>query len=1152
MTIRVALNHKTEYHYDRQVELGPQIVRLRPAPHCRTPIVSYSLKVKPASHFINWQQDPQSNYLARLVFPEKTRVFGLEIDLITDMTVINPFDFFLEKNAEEYPFTYSRQVTRELRPYFAKMPLRGKFEELFNQISKEKMPTNDFLVHVNQLVHNSVGYTIRMDPGVYTPERTLREGKGSCRDFAWLMVNLFRRCGVAARFVSGYSIQLAPDVKPIEENAAAGVEQDVCDLHAWCEVYLPGAGWVGLDGTSGLLCGEGHIPLATSANAIGAAPIEGGVSESNVEFEVSMSVTRIHEDPRVTKPYTEGQWQAINTLGDQVDQRLADNDVRLTMGGEPTFVSIMDQEGEEWNTGAVGPTKKPMADELIRRLRSKFAPGGLLHFGQGKWYPGEQLPRWALGLYWRRDGIPIWEDDTLIGDESKDYGLTHEDALKFMTEFTRQMGVKDQYIITAFEDPVKYALRERELPVNVNPQDSKLDDAEERARLLRVFERGLNTPVGYVLPIERNYTYDGPAWHSGLWMLRGQQLYLIPGDSPVGLRLPLESLPWVKESEYPYIHPSDPIEQRPSLPARRAMIMPQNMHQSGAVWEEDGQEADPSRPGKGKSAGKNRRHVTHVGRNFDEPQQVPYGESESIDNAPWNRAPKPGESAHWVMRTAICVEAREGRMYVFMPPTKTIEDYLELVAAIEHTASILKMPVLIEGYTPPYDSRVDLLKVTPDPGVIEVNIQPTHSWRQMVDVTNTIYDEARRTYLGTEKFQIDGRHTGTGGGNHIVVGGSTPADSPFLRRPDVLKSLIGYWVNHPSLSYLFSSMFIGPTSQAPRVDEGRPDAAYELEIAFAQTPKPGDPTLPPWIVDRLYRHLLTDLTGNTHRAEFCIDKLYSPDSVTGRLGLLELRGFEMPPHARMSLTQQLLIRALIAHFWETPYTAPLTRWGTALHDRYLLPHYVSEDFNQVLRDLNAAGMSFHADWFATHFEFRYPVMGRVTYDGVTIELRQAIEPWLVLGEEATQGGTARYVDSSLERVQIKVTGMIEGRHAVSVNRVELPLTPTGEPGTFVAGLRFRAWQPPNCLHPTIPVHAPLVVDLFDRFNSRAIGGCTYYVSHPGGRSHEVFPVNALEAETRRVERFHSIGHTPGPIQVRQLERSSEMPVTLDLRRLPLQ
>lgn len=1111
MAIRVALNHKTQYFYDRPATLGPQMIRLRPTPHCRTPIVSYSLNVLPEDHFINWQQDPQNNYVARLLMNEPTECFEIEVDLVAELKPINPFDYFLEKYAEHYPFEYPSVLKRELRPFFHKQRMGPLFQGFLETIDVSKKQTNDFLAEVNQKVNQHLNYSLRMDPGIYTPERTLKEGTGSCRDFAWLLVHLFRRLGLAARFVSGYSIQLVADEKPVDPDAPEGVTEDVCDLHAWCEVYLPGAGWVGLDATSGLFCGEGHIPLTASADARHASPIEGAISLCDTTFNVDMSVTRIHEDPRVTKPYTDGQWQSILELGDEVDKKLNAGDVRLSMGGEPTFVSANDLEGDEWNTEAVGPTKKPMSEELIRRLRTRFAPGGMLHFGQGKWYPGEPLPRWALGLYWRKDGLPMWEREDLMGTEEKDYGFTHKDAQELSEELARQLGVDRKYINPAYEDPVKYALRERELPVNVDPLDSKLDDPQEREQLLRVFNRGLNNPVGFVLPLEK----QSRGWQSGLWMLRGKQLYLVPGDSPLGLRLPLESLPWAKQEDLDPTIPPDPSWRPPPLPGRRSVVVAQHP--------EDG------------------RKLPDLGKNSVE---------EMVDE-PLPRhdvLPEPGESAEWVIRTALCVEARDGRLHIFMPPTYTIEDYLDLLNAVENAAAVLGKPVLIEGYTPPHDPRIDYMKVTPDPGVIEVNIQPAYSWREMVKNTTVLYEEARLTLVRTDKFQVDGKHTGTGGGNHVVVGGATPADSPFLRRPDVLKSLIGFWLNHPSLSYLFSGLFMGPTSQAPRVDEGRPDAAYEMELAFRQIPKMGDPNIPPWLVDRVLRHLLTDLTGNTHRAEFCIDKLYSPDSPTGRLGLVEFRGFEMPPHARMSLTQQLLIRALIAHFWENPYEAPMTRWLTHLHDRFLLPHFVREDFGQVIDILNEGGFPFQQDWFTTHFEFRFPVIGTVEYDGVNIELRQAIEPWLVLGEEAGGGGTARYVDSSLERMQMNVSGLIEQRHAISVNGLELPLTPTGVPGEYVAGLRYRAWQPPSCLHPTIPVHAPLVFDLVDRHNDRAVGGCTYYVSHPGGRSHEKFPVNALEAETRRGERFKPFGHTPGPLHVRRIERSSESPITLDLRR----
>ena len=535
MAIHVALHHETLYRYDRRVSLGPHIIRLRPAPHCRTPILAYSLKVLPKNHFINWQQDPQSNYLARLVFPEPATELLVEVDLVAEMAVYNPFDFFLEPQAEQYPFSYEASAARELRPFLETEPAGPMLSAFLARVPRVATRTMDFLVGLNQLVQNEIGYVIRMEPGVQTCEETLTLRTGSCRDSAWLLVQIMRHLGLAARFVSGYLIQLVADVKPLE--GPSGPTADFTDLHAWTEAYLPGAGWVGFDPTSGLLAGEGHIPLACTPDASSAAPIFGLLEPCQTEFRHEMTVQRIYESPRVTKPYTDRQWQAIEKLGARVDADLRSGDVRLTMGGEPTFVSLDDADGAEWTTAALGPVKRQRAVELLGRLRQRFAAGGLLHFGQGKWYPGEPLPRWAFGCYWRKDGVPIWEDASLIAEDGRDYGYTAEHARQFLEALTRRLQVDARFTIAAYEDVFYYLWKERKLPINVDPLDSKLADPIERDRLAHTFEQGLGQAIGYVLPLRRSPTRSGtPGWTSQPWFLASKQMFLIPGDSAMGYR----------------------------------------------------------------------------------------------------------------------------------------------------------------------------------------------------------------------------------------------------------------------------------------------------------------------------------------------------------------------------------------------------------------------------------------------------------------------------------------------------------------------------------------------------------------------------------------------------------------------------------------
>jgi uncharacterized protein (DUF2126 family)/transglutaminase-like putative cysteine protease len=1125
MSVRVAIHHRTEYHYDRLVSLSPHTIRLRPAPHTRTPLHHFSLKVEPETHYLNWQQDPFGNFIARYVFPEKTKKLIVDVHLVAEMVTINPFDFFVEESATYYPFKYETQLQKELTPYFEikeSGPLLNKLLDKLKAADLGMAMTRAdterdkaeielkgpnivyFLVELNQELQKLIGYTIRMEPGIQTCERTLHCKTGSCRDTGWLLVQILRHLGLAARFVSGYLIQLTADQKSLD--GPSGPEADFTDLHAWAEVFIPGAGWVGLDPTSGLFAGEGHIPLACTPDPTSASPIVGKTDKCEVTFKFENQVTRIHEDPRVTKPYTEDQWRAILALGDEVDKTLQAGDVRLTMGGEPTFVSIDDMDSPQWNTAALGDHKLERAGVLLRRMKEAFGKDAVLHYGQGKWYPGEQLPRWAMTCAWRKDGHPVWNHPELLDHPGSSKHHTTEHARRLIERIAAHLELDNQDIKPAFEDGAYYLWKEGMLPVNVDVTDSKLKDPIERARVRRIFEQGLDAIAGYALPI--GWDYANQSWISSQWSFRRDKLFLIPGDSAMGYRLPLDSLLWEPARQRHNVVPQDPFDQRKLVPEIR-----------------------------------DRLRMAHQGQTIPLPEQPLAADNRGTYRSAMQQGATP------LIRTTLCVEQRNGHLHIFLPPLEDLEHYLDLINAIEAAAVETGLPIVMEGYEPPHDPRLQRFMVTPDPGVIEVNIHPSSNWQELVQNTSILYEEARQSRLGTEKFMLDGRHSGTGGGNHVTIGAASPVDSPILRRPHLLRSLLTYWQNHPALSYLFSGLFIGPTSQAPRVDEARDDALYELGIAFKELPAHETPM--PWVVDRVLRHLLVDLTGNTHRAEFCIDKLYSPDSASGRLGLVEFRGFEMPPHAQMSSVQMLLLRSLIARFWDHPYQQDPVRWGTELHDRFMLPHYVERDIADVVSDLNQAGHGFDMSWFDPFIEFRFPRYGTMNVDDIELELRFAIEPWNVLGEEVTAQGTARYVDSSVERLQVKASGLTPGRYAIACNGRRVPLRNTGTRGEYVAGVRYKAWQPPSGLHPTIPAQAPLVFDVVDTWNQRSLGGCTYHVAHPGGRNSEAFPVNAYEAEARRLARFAQHGHTGGRLVPPEEPLNPDFPWTLDLRLPPV-
>jgi uncharacterized protein (DUF2126 family) len=1109
--VRVLLQHRSRYIYPRPTTLGPHLIRLRPAAHARARIESYGLRVTSPGE-VRWQQDPAGNFVARAGWGE-ARVPELEVavELAVDIRPVNPFDFTLDGEADDTPFDYGPLV-QELAPYLDasdKAFAIGKLGESFLDSLPRAGRTVPLVVEINRLVSKHIRYVIREEPGVWTPEETLANGRGSCRDSAVLLIAALRSRGLAARFASGYLVQLTDE--GMLPDQPRGVTRDVVDLHAWAEVFLPGAGWIGLDATSGLLCGEGHIPLACTAVPSLAAPIEGSseVRADTVEFEVRIG--RLGHEVRPTAPFTEESWTALRAAGAATDAKLAELGVQLTVGGEPTFNSRLHTSRPEWNGEALGPTKWEQGLLLARQLLQRLLPGGLMLLRQGKHYPGESLPRWTLELIGRKDLKPLWSVAREVWSHAPGTPRSLDDtrllpeASKLCEEIARRCGVAG-FVHEAFEDPWRFLQDESSLPLGLDPHSIDLKSSEERRRLARVLDRGLATQAGFVLPL----AHASGAFRSERWPFRRERMYLLQGDAPIGLRLPLASL--------------GPVQPPPAVP------------------EEPFEPPDPRGP-EGmeraeKAEAEKRERLNRLSG------------SKVVTALVQQKAPRPALSPKGV-RTALCVEPRGGALCVFLPPLQTAEDFLTLIAIVDAARSEVSAPVLLEGYPPPKSPLLTSFAVTPDPGVLEVNLPPCASFAEHCALIETVFDAALHSGLHSEKYLLDGRQSGSGGGNHVTLGGPTPLQSPFLRDPRLLASLITFLQHHPSLSYLFSGLFVGPTSQAPRLDEARHDALYEMEIAldyaFAQTGP-----VPPWLADALFRHLLVDVAGNTHRAELCIDKLFDYRTPHGRQGLVELRAFEMPPHPRMAVAQTQLMRALCAAFAQAPYRAPLVRWGQQLHDRFLLPAWMWSDFEDVLSFLDSRGLPLPAEVYRAFLELRCPVAGQLQAGGVLLEVRNALEPWNVLGEEPAGGGTSRYVDSSVERIEVRCEGLVPGRHEVLVNGYTLKLMPTSRASEAAAGIRFRAWAPPHSLQPHLPVHHPIRLDLIDRWAQRSLGACAYHVWHPEGRAYDAEPLTRFEASARRAQRFTVEAALQWPITGHEVQMPDDTPWTIDLRRLPAQ
>jgi uncharacterized protein (DUF2126 family)/transglutaminase-like putative cysteine protease len=1099
--MRVLIQHVSRYAYPKPASLGPHVIRLRPASHAKARIETYALEISPEP-LIRWQQDPYGNRIARISYDvdQKVDVFEVAVEMAVEVRPINPFDFYLETFAEKTPFEYPKELEIDIAPFRtkdARFLESGKRTAAFLAELPEKGNTIDLLVELNRRVNQRIKYVLRDEPGIWTPEETLEQGRGSCRDLAVLLIAALRSRGLAARFSSGYLVQLKDEGMIPDEPK--GIGRDVVDLHAWVEVFLPGAGWIGLDPTSGLLAGEGHVPLAcTSAPAL-AVPIEGTSDTVAEKVSFESRIGRLGHETRPTEPYEAKVWDALLAAGDRADEALVKADLVLTMGGEPTFNSREHPDAPEWNGAALGPTKTQQGRRLARELLRRLGPGGVIIQRMGKRYPGESLPRWALDLWSRRDGRPLFRE-TARSDERTSLDAR---AGRFAEVLARRLDLAGA-MIPAYEDPWRFLQDEASLPVDVDPLRANLDDAEERRRLARVLDRGLGKAVGWVLPLMRRDS----RWITERWRFRRERLFLLQGDSPVGLRLPLASLAFVPPPE-----PKEEPLAHPALGSRAGEAVPPL-------------DASRSRP---------------------DPRRA---EVEKAQQALLKKAqPRPADRS--AVRTALTVEPREGAVFVFLPPLETADDFFRLMQAIDEARIETSTEVQLEGYPPPKDPALVHLSVTPDPGVLEVNIAPSDSVRAYARDMEIVFDGALHAGLHAEKYLLDGRMSGSGGGNHLTLGGPTPLSSPFVRRPDLLASMLVFLQHHPSLSYMFTGLFVGPTSQAPRIDEARHDALYELEIALERAfEQKGEPPAP-WLGDMLFRHLLCDVSGNTHRTEVSIDKLFDWQAPYGRQGLLELRAFEMPPHIRMAIAQMLLVRSLVAAFAKEPYQHPLIRWGTDLHDRFLLPHFMWRDFTDVLAFLEARGLPLPSDGYRPFIELRCPLAGRLEVPGVVLEVRNAIEPWNVLGEETVSTGTARFVDSSMERIEVRAMGLVEGRHLVRVNGYTLPMHATGTSGERVAGIRFRAWAPPHSLHAHLGIHHPIRLDVVDRWARRSLGGCAYHVWHPEGRAYDTPPLTRFEASARRAQRFTVDALARWPIDDRAVPPSPEATFSLDLRRLPI-
>lgn len=1037
MTTRVALSHHVGYVFDRQIDTATLWLRLRPAPHTAAQLEAYSIKVHVQQPWLTWVRDPFENHLGRLDLPEPFSRISFDVEFIAVLDPVNPFDFFVEPLANDFPFEYPDQLRKELAPYLHQESCGPAFTDWLNELDRSPRYLVEFLTHMKDHVCENLTMQSAAEAKPIDLDVVIQQGGGSSRDLAWVLTQSLRAIGLAARFTSGYLISLATD-----ENGDIS-EDDTGDnarLHAWSEVFLPGAGWIGLDPSLGIFTAENHVPLASAPDPFRTVPLV-GIDQQRVESYQNEIRLRRLKPISPAMPVSETHWRDIAATGRFIDASLNAKQIGLCSSAEVNFVSAVNAGAPEWTNQTLGEDKLRVAYALLNRLRTKWASSGAVHLCQGEHIQGEKTARWRLSCCYRGDDRPVWRNSELLECGQNAFRCaTSLDARQLAATLAGNLGLSKEFVIPAHEDRL-HQLSNNPMLSNYLPSGDELRDPLQREHLANQLSATQAAPAGYVLPLRWDSCAE--AWTSGVWKFRREGLYLLPGDFSLGFRLPLHSL--AKHTTEP-----DDIATEPS-PFEEKSLLPEVYGEISA-------------------------RQIDLGPAMEETAIADRGRS--------GLAP----------RTAICVESREGVLHVFLPPIHYVEHYVDLVGAIESAAESLGLPIVLEGYEPPQDRRLKRFVIEPDNGLLRLFLPAASSWQEQSELYETAYAEADEVGLDCEHGgRRDDVRQRPNSYTTLTLGGPTPSASPFLNQPQILRSLIAYWQKHPSLSYFFSGTLIGPSGNAPRPDEGRDDALYELGIALERFPKD---SYPPWMPDRLLRHLLADASGNMHCAETRVDQLYAPERQSRRQGQIMLRSFDMPSHHRLASLQALLVRALIAHFGRQPYTKPLIAWHSALHDRFMLPQVLWDNLGTILCELGESGFPLQHDWFAPLLEMNFPSLGSVQIGDIMLELRRAHEPWPLLAEEVAGGGMARFIDVANERIQVRVSGMAPDRYLVACNQELVPLHPGAIQGDYVAGVRYKVCQPPSTLHPTVAPITSLVFDLIDTWTGRAIGGCTYHPTPP--------------------------------------------------------